>query len=135
MNHNNIPQDEIESKYRSIDEIKSEHHYIDEFESKHRSIDEINIKFRLMDDEIKFLNLNNADLVKRLQKYTNSDGHKKYYEKNKEKVKINGSKYLKKLKEENPEKLKEYAHRAYMNRKYKLLKKKNEDTILIESRA
>jgi hypothetical protein len=74
--------------------------------------------------ELQRVNLKNLDLIQRLQKYTNSDGHKKYYEKNKERVKINGSKYLKKLKEENPEKLKEYAHRAYINRKEKLFKEK-----------
>jgi hypothetical protein len=77
-----------------------------------------------LESELERVNLKNLDLIQRLQKYTNSDGHKKYYEKNKERVKINGSKYLKKLKEENPEKLKEYAHRAYMNRKEKLLKEK-----------
>jgi hypothetical protein len=73
----------------------------------------------------------NADLTKRLQKYTNSDGHKKYYEKNKERVKINGSNYLKKLKLENPTKLKEYAHRAYLNRKEKLFNKKLVENNLI----
>lgn len=73
-----------------------------------------------------------TDLTQRLQKYTNSDGHKKYYEKNKERVKINGSNYLKKLKEENPAKLKEYAHRAYMNRKEKLMKLKQSIISLVK---
>ena len=37
----------------------------------------------------------------------------KYYEKNKEKVMQNGANYLNKLKEENPDKLKEYRRRSY----------------------
>jgi len=32
----------------------------------------------------------------------------------------NGANYLQKLKEENPEKLKEYRRKAYLNRKEKL---------------
>ena len=66
------------------------------------------------------LKLKNSELEKRLQKYTNSDGHKRYYEKNKETVKDNGKIYLQRLKEKNPEKLKEYRHTAYLNRKAKL---------------
>jgi hypothetical protein len=57
------------------------------------------------------------ELEERLRKYTNSEGHKRYYEKNKERVIANASNYLKKLGEENPEKLKEYRRRAYLNRK------------------
>ena len=52
-----------------------------------------------------------------LEKYTNNERHKKYYEKNKEKVKENARNYLNQLKEANPEKLKEYRHRAYIKRK------------------
>ena len=62
------------------------------------------------------------ELEEKLKKYTNGDNHKRYYEKNKEIIKEAGSNYLKKLKEENPEKLKEYRKRAYQNRKEKLLK-------------
>lgn len=58
-------------------------------------------------------------LRKQLEKYTNNDRHKKYYEKNKERVKENAKNYLNRLKEENPEKLKEYRHRAYLKRKDK----------------
>ena len=79
------------------------------------------------------LKLKNAELEKRLQKYTNSDGHKKYYEKNKDIVKEKGKTYLQKLKEENPEKLKEYRHTAYLKRKAKLQnqteKQKNSENI------
>lgn len=60
------------------------------------------------------------ELEERLKKYTCGKNHKKYYEKNKEKVMENGANYLQKLKEENPEKLKEYRRKAYLNRKEKL---------------
>ena len=56
----------------------------------------------------------------RLKKYTNGDNHKRYYEKHKEKYKELGSNYLQKLKEDNPEKLKEYRQRAYQKRKEKM---------------
>jgi hypothetical protein len=62
-----------------------------------------------------------SELEEKLKKYTNGDNHKRYYEKNKEVIKEAGSNYLKKLKEENPEKLKEYRKRAYQKRKEKLL--------------
>jgi hypothetical protein len=53
--------------------------------------------------EIDELKAKNIELEERLKKYTNGDNHKRYYEKNKEQ----GTTYLKKLKEENPEKLKD----------------------------
>jgi hypothetical protein len=53
----------------------------------------------------------------KLEKYTNNDRHKKYYEKNKTRIKANAKRYLNRLKEENPEKLKEYRHNAYIKRK------------------
>jgi hypothetical protein len=65
------------------------------------------------------LRLRIQELEDKLRKYTNSEGHKRYYEKNKEKVIANASSYLKRLAEENPEKLKEYRKRAYLNRKEK----------------
>jgi len=67
--------------------------------------------------------LENMELLKKqLEKYTNNDRHRKYYEKNKDKVKENAKQYLNKLKFENPEKLKEYRHRAYLRRKEKITK-------------
>jgi hypothetical protein len=66
------------------------------------------------------------ELEEKLKKYTNGNNHKNYYEKNKELVKVKGSMYLKKLKEENPDKIKEYAKRAYLKKKEKL-KKENEE--------
>lgn len=64
------------------------------------------------------------ELEERLKKYTSGKNHKRYYEKNKEKVIKSGAIYLKKLKEENPEKIKEYRRRAYLKRKEKLEKEK-----------
>jgi hypothetical protein len=60
------------------------------------------------------------ELEEHLKKYTNSDGHKRYYEKNKEKVMANASNYLKKLAETNPDKIKEYRKKAYLKRKEKI---------------
>jgi predicted MPP superfamily phosphohydrolase len=78
-------------------------------------------------EEIDHLKQENEELKKRvteleekLKKYTNGDNHKRYYEKNKEKVKEAGLNYLQKLKEENPEKLKEYRRKAYLKRKEKV---------------
>jgi hypothetical protein len=59
-------------------------------------------------------------LHSQLEKYTNNERHKKYYEKNKDRIKENAKQYLNKLKEENPDKLKEYRHRAYIKRKARL---------------
>lgn len=77
--------------------------------------------------EIEELRSKVSELEEKLKKYTNGDNHKRYYEKNKEVIKEAGSIYLKKLKEENPEKLKEYRKRAYQKRKEKMLK---EDVVL-----
>ena len=40
---------------------------------------------------------------------------------------VNSANYLHKLKEENPDKLKEYRRRAYLKRKEKLQKEKDEN--------
>ena len=55
----------------------------------------------------------------KMKKYTNSEAHKKYYQEHKEEVKKKGLNYLKKLKEENPEKIKEYRRNAYLKEKEK----------------
>jgi len=60
------------------------------------------------------------DLEERLKKYTKDDNNKRYYEKNKNKIKEQGTTYLKKLKEENPEKLKEYRRNYYLKKKDKM---------------
>uniref|UniRef100_A0A6C0I5I3 Uncharacterized protein n=1 Tax=viral metagenome TaxID=1070528 RepID=A0A6C0I5I3_9ZZZZ len=77
-------------------------------------------EIKIIKKENEELKKTNAELEERLKKYTNGDNHKRYYEKNKEKVKEIGTNYLQKLKEENPEKLKEYRKRAYQKRKEKI---------------
>ena len=75
--------------------------------------------FEKLNKKIAEMTLQNAELEVRLKKYTNGVNHKRYYEKNKEKIKETGASYLEKLKNENPAKIKEYSHRAYLNQKKK----------------
>jgi len=63
---------------------------------------------KTLQEENKQLKIEVEELRDKLQKYTNSEGHKKYYEKNKEVVKEKAKNYLDNLKTENPDKLKEY---------------------------
>ena len=76
-------------------------------------------KNNLLIEENEKLKLQIDELNEKLKKYTNSQGHKKYYEKNKNIVMEKSKSYLQKLKEENPDKLKEYRKTAYLNRKNK----------------
>ena len=78
-----------------------------------------NIKKENQDLKQKLLLLEkeNEELKEHLKKYTNGENNKRYYEKNKEKVKAQGANYLKKLSEENPERLREYRRNAYLKRK------------------
>ena len=59
----------------------------------------------------------NEKLKKLLENYNNS--RKNYYEKNKEVVNEKAKERLKKLAQENPEKLKEINRKAYLKRKEK----------------
>ena len=59
-------------------------------------------------------------LETKLKSYTNPNSHKKYYENNSDLVKEKAKKYMDKIKETNPEKLKEWRHNAYLKRKAKL---------------
>jgi hypothetical protein len=61
-----------------------------------------------------------SDLEEKLKSYTNPDRNKKYYENNKDKFIESSNKRLEKLKETNPDKLKEYRKNAYLKRKEKL---------------
>jgi hypothetical protein len=62
--------------------------------------------------------------VLRQQLNSLSESKKKYYENNKDIVKEKASQRLKKITEENPEKIKEYRRNAYLKRKEKLQKEK-----------
>jgi hypothetical protein len=80
-----------------------------------------------METEINKLKQENEELKKKIQEledklktYTNTNRHKKYYENNSNIIKDKAKNYMEKLKEENPDKLKEWRHNAYINRKNKL---------------
>ena len=81
----------------------------------------------LLRKENETLKQQNKELQERLSSYTNSDSHKRYYESHSTEVKEKAKVYLGKLKETNPEKLKEYRHTAYLNRKSKLQEQKNKE--------
>ena len=71
--------------------------------------------------ENELLKKKNIELEEMLRSYTNTERNKRYYEKNSEKVKEKARNYMEKMKTENPEKLKEWRHTAYINRKAKLV--------------
>ena len=78
---------------------------------------EENNKLKLEIEELK--NRNN-ELEEKLKSYTNPTRNKKYYEKHSDIYKEKAKSYMEKIKEVNPEKLKEWRHQAYLNRKVKL---------------
>ena len=83
------------------------------------------------EDKIKELENEVNTLKEKLKKYTNGDNNKRFYEKNKEVVIQKATERLKKLAEENPEKLKEYRKNAYLKRKkIKEQKLENNDGII-----
>lgn len=86
---------------------------------------EMELEFLRKENEA--LKQQNKELQERLSAYTNSNSHKRYYESHSTEVKEKAKVYLGKLKETNPEKLKEYRHTAYLNRKAKLQEQKNKE--------
>lgn len=76
--------------------------------------------YNTMKQEIEELKKKNEELENKLKTYTNNHRHKKYYDSNTEKVKQRAKTYMEKIKETNPEKLKEWRHTAYLKRKEKL---------------
>ena len=70
--------------------------------------------------EIEELKNRNNELEEKLKAYTNPARNKKYYEKNSDIVKEKAKNYMEQIKETNPEKIKEWSHQAYLNRKEKL---------------
>jgi hypothetical protein len=59
------------------------------------------------------------ELEEKLKAYTNNHRHKKYYEKNKETIKEKAREYNQRIKNENPQKIKEWSRQAYLNQKAK----------------
>ena len=70
--------------------------------------------------EIDMLKEENTKLKSQLESYNNS--RKSYYEKNKEIVNEKSKQRLKKIAQENPDKLKEINRQAYLKRKEKINK-------------
>jgi len=70
--------------------------------------------------EIEELKNRNNELEEKLKSYTNPARNKKYYEKHSDIYKEKAKNYMEKIKETNPEKLKEWRHQSYLNRKAKL---------------
>ena len=91
------------------------------------SLEALQIENQVLREELANLKKELLDIKDRLQQYTNGTNHKKYYEKNKELIKQKAFENIKKLKETNPEKIKEYARRAYLNKKAKLNKQIEEN--------
>ena len=75
--------------------------------------------------EIEELKNRNTELEEKLKSYTNPTRNKIYYDKHSDVFKEKAKNYMEKIKETNPEKLKEWRHTAYLNRKEKL-KQSNE---------
>ena len=71
-------------------------------------------------EENKKLKQRVIELEEKLKLYTNPERNKKYYENNKDKFIESSNKRLEKLKETNPDKLKEYRRNAYLKRKEKI---------------
>ena len=86
--------------------------------------DKININNLIKENEE--LKIKNKELEEKIKSYTNTDRHKKYYENHTDIVKEKAKKYMDKIKETNPEKLKEWRHNAYLKRKEKLKQKEEE---------
>jgi hypothetical protein len=76
--------------------------------------------------EIEELKNRNTELEEKLKSYTNPARNKIYYEKHSDVFKENAKNYMEKIKETNPEKLKEWRHQAYLNRKTKLKEQHND---------
>ena len=85
-------------------------------------MNEENNKLKLEIEELKH---RTNELEEKLKSYTNPTRNKKYYEKNSDVVKKKSKNYMEKIKETNPEKLKEWRHQAYLNRKAKLQQSDN----------
>jgi len=80
----------------------------------------MNEEINILKLEIEELKKKNIELEVKLKLYTNPERNKKYYEKNSNIVKEKAKNYMEKIKETNPEKLKEWRHNAYLNSKAKL---------------
>ena len=77
------------------------------------------------DERIKELEQENNILKEQLEKYSNPQ--KSYYERNKVIINQKAKDRMKKIAQENPDKLKEINRKAYLKRKEKVSNKQNEN--------
>jgi hypothetical protein len=84
------------------------------------NIEEIINKNKLLEEE-------NKELKEKLKKYTAPVRHKTYYENHKQELLAKNKEY-----KVSPEKKKEYARTAYLNKKEKLKKEKEQNEKFIE---
>ena len=75
--------------------------------------------------ENKTLKAENIELKRKLEIYSNPQ--KSYYERNKEIVNQKAKDRMKKISQENPDKLREINRKAYLKRKEKISVKQNEN--------
>lgn len=101
---------------------------IEEYLKLKKAYDELNIKhideYLILKKEYDELKIKYNELEEKHKKYTNGNSHKKYYENNSDIIKQRSKKYMEKIKETNPEKLKEWRHKAYIKQKEKKNKNK-----------
>ena len=83
----------------------------------------MNIEDILIENEK--LKTENIELKRKLETYSNPQ--KSYYERNKEVVNQKAKERMKKISQENPDKLKEINRKAYLKRKEKISVKQNEN--------
>ena len=70
----------------------------------------------------------NEELKQRLKKYIGGEHQKEYYKSHKDVAIKRANERLAKLKETNPDKIKEYSRRAYLKSKEKKQKEKEKQT-------
>lgn len=83
-------------------------------ENQLKELQDENAKLKL---EVETLKKENEDITARLKKYTTNPSFKKYYNQNKDAVQETQRRYMNKLKEEDPERIKEYRRQA--NQRYR----------------
>ncbi len=92
-----------------------------------QALQDENTKLKL---EIENLKRENEDITARLKKYTTNPSYKNYYNQHKDVVQETQKRYMNKLKEEDPERVKEY--RRIANQKYREKKKSEKQNAKIE---
>jgi hypothetical protein len=77
------------------------------------------VEINALKNEVAELKNKNNDLQEHLKKYTNSKSKQKYYENNSDIVNEKAKIYKEKIKREDPDKIKKWAHAAYLKQKEK----------------